>query len=355
VQGVGVRRWLLASGGTPPYAWSVASGSLPAGLALSAGGMLSGTPTGTGASSFTVQAADAAASTATAPLSVTSVSATMVPATPTTDGNGVITWQVTSSINSNDAETVRVLQPTAPAGGYPHGFLVALPVNAGTDDTTFGNGLDTIRAAGLHNTYNLTVIEPSTGGNWLADNPANAALLQETYLLQVVAWAKATYGTGGEKVYLIGFSRSGIAAQALIFHRPDVYQAVATWDFPAMMTGYTGADPNGTVGGSPGSSYGTQDSFASNYQLSPANLATWLAGQNFSTVNRVWIGTGFAFLADVGQYDPVLTAAGILHSYALVTASEHNWAPSPGWVTPAVAAMLGPSRSRPGTSWDSYI
>src|SRR5207237_8182282 len=35
---------LSASGGTTPYAWSLASGSLPAGLTLSSAGTISGTP-----------------------------------------------------------------------------------------------------------------------------------------------------------------------------------------------------------------------------------------------------------------------------------------------------------------------
>ncbi len=34
---------LAASGGTPPYGWSIASGSLPAGLTLAANGTISGT------------------------------------------------------------------------------------------------------------------------------------------------------------------------------------------------------------------------------------------------------------------------------------------------------------------------
>jgi hypothetical protein len=50
---------LAATGGVTPYTWSVASGTLPAGLTLSSAGVLSGTPTATGTSSFTVQAADA--------------------------------------------------------------------------------------------------------------------------------------------------------------------------------------------------------------------------------------------------------------------------------------------------------
>jgi hypothetical protein len=49
---------LAASGGTPPYAWSVASGALPAGLTLSAVGTISGTPTTLSQTSVTVQVTD---------------------------------------------------------------------------------------------------------------------------------------------------------------------------------------------------------------------------------------------------------------------------------------------------------
>ena len=51
-------RQFTASGGAGPYAFSVVRGSLPAGMALSPEGLLSGTPTATGYFLFTVQAAD---------------------------------------------------------------------------------------------------------------------------------------------------------------------------------------------------------------------------------------------------------------------------------------------------------
>ena len=46
---------LAATGGTTPYSWSVSAGTLPAGLSLSAAGVLGGTPTTAGTSNFTVQ------------------------------------------------------------------------------------------------------------------------------------------------------------------------------------------------------------------------------------------------------------------------------------------------------------
>ena len=46
------------SGGTAPYSWSVTAGTLPAGLALATSGTLSGTPSGSGNSTFTATVTD---------------------------------------------------------------------------------------------------------------------------------------------------------------------------------------------------------------------------------------------------------------------------------------------------------
>ncbi|MCX8477783.1 MAG: putative Ig domain-containing protein, partial [Sphingomonas sp.] len=51
---------LTASGGTAPYSYAVTAGALPPGLALSAGGTISGTPTADGTFNFTVTATDSA-------------------------------------------------------------------------------------------------------------------------------------------------------------------------------------------------------------------------------------------------------------------------------------------------------
>jgi alpha-tubulin suppressor-like RCC1 family protein len=53
--GVAYSQTLAASGGTQPYAWSIVLGSIPAGMSLSSGGVLSGTPTAPGTSSFSVK------------------------------------------------------------------------------------------------------------------------------------------------------------------------------------------------------------------------------------------------------------------------------------------------------------
>jgi hypothetical protein len=71
--GVMYTQTLSASGGTPPYSWGLASGSLPGGLTLGAGGTVSGTPGSSGTFGFTAQVTDAASATATSGLSITVV------------------------------------------------------------------------------------------------------------------------------------------------------------------------------------------------------------------------------------------------------------------------------------------
>ncbi len=60
VKGVTYTQALQAVGGTAPYAFVVTAGSLPPGLRLSRDGLLSGTPTAVGTTSFTITATDAA-------------------------------------------------------------------------------------------------------------------------------------------------------------------------------------------------------------------------------------------------------------------------------------------------------
>lgn len=69
--GVPYSAFLSASGGTPPYTWSIVSGSLPPGLTLNPStGQISGIPTTAGTFFFTVQVRDSLGRTAQRPLSI---------------------------------------------------------------------------------------------------------------------------------------------------------------------------------------------------------------------------------------------------------------------------------------------
>ncbi|WP_395731929.1 putative Ig domain-containing protein [Prosthecobacter sp.] len=71
IQGAPYSQTLASTGGASAYAYTIASGSLPAGLTLSSAGIISGTPTTTGTVSFTVRTTDANGCAGTSVLSIT--------------------------------------------------------------------------------------------------------------------------------------------------------------------------------------------------------------------------------------------------------------------------------------------
>ncbi len=64
--GVSYASTIVATGGTPPYAFTLNGGSLPSGLTLSTSGLISGIPTVSGTLAFTVRVTDSQATSATA-------------------------------------------------------------------------------------------------------------------------------------------------------------------------------------------------------------------------------------------------------------------------------------------------
>src|SRR5215471_14735087 len=96
---------LTATGGLAPYAWNVASGTLPPGISLNGTGSLSGTPTASGTYSFSVSVTDSQRS----PSSTsTNLSVTIVPA-----------LQITTTSLSNSSVGLSYSSALAASGGFP--------------------------------------------------------------------------------------------------------------------------------------------------------------------------------------------------------------------------------------------
>ena len=88
---------LNATGGTTPYAWTVASGALPAGLTLSSSGVISGVPSAAGASTFSAKVTDMNLQTAQQSLSITTSASSVCAPT----GSGVCYYVSPTGSDSN--------------------------------------------------------------------------------------------------------------------------------------------------------------------------------------------------------------------------------------------------------------
>ena len=173
---------LTASGGTTPYTWSIASGTLPAGLALAAAsGTISGVPTTTGTSNFTVKVADATSLTATQALSIT-VNATTATATIT-----ITPTSLPYAIqNSAYSATLTAAGGTAPyswsiaSGTLPSGLALASStgVISGTPTTT-GTSSFTVKATDATSltatqALSITVLTSSPFALWKLDETSGS-------------------------------------------------------------------------------------------------------------------------------------------------------------------------------------
>ena len=133
----------VASGSPTPITFSVASGSLPTGLSLSTGGVLSGTPSAAGSFSFTVKATNGSTSATSSTLTIL--------LTPTIATTGTPIAQ-TGSISGTGTATVTIkgtnlTGPSTSVGIYSAGTLVATVSNPTL--TTAGTSLSfAVTAAG---------------------------------------------------------------------------------------------------------------------------------------------------------------------------------------------------------------
>jgi hypothetical protein len=142
--GVAYSQALAGAGGTGTgYVWTIVSGALPAGLTLSSGGAISGTPTAAGVANFRVRLTDSSGAFIEQNLSITVNPPVTIPtASPVATGTVGIpytqTFTATGGTGSGYTFALAPASPPLPAGLTlnPAGNLTGTPTAAGTSTFT---------------------------------------------------------------------------------------------------------------------------------------------------------------------------------------------------------------------------
>src|ERR1035438_1360789 len=151
---------LAAIGGTAPYSWSPASGTLPTGLTLQSTGLISGTTTQVGQFSIIVQVSDSSSpkqiATKSLPLTVSStaiISVTVTPANATVPSQGTLQFTAVVSNTSNVGVTWSASRGTITSSGLYQAPYVTTTVGATVmatstaDSTKSGNANVTVTSS----------------------------------------------------------------------------------------------------------------------------------------------------------------------------------------------------------------
>ncbi|OFW03357.1 MAG: hypothetical protein A3G20_05600, partial [Acidobacteria bacterium RIFCSPLOWO2_12_FULL_59_11] len=255
---------LAASGGKTPYTWNIISGTLPAGLSMNSGtGAVTGTPTSSGASTFTVQVTDANGATATQALTVTIYAAVSITTATLPDGTIGAAYSATVNVNGGKNPLVWGLLsgalPTGLALNSSTGAITGTPTASGTYNfsiqVTDANGAIATQA------YTVTIYAAiSISTTSLADGTVNASYSQTLTALggntpytwnitvgSLPAGLSLASGTGVISGAPTVAGTSNFTMQVTDSNGATASQALAITIYPALLI-TTNALSDGTVG-----------------------------------------------------------------------------------------------------------
>jgi outer membrane autotransporter protein len=205
--GAPYRQAITASGGIAPYAFAITTGTLPAGLALAADGVLSGTPTGAGTFDFTLTATDANGQSVDQAytLAVAAPTLSLLPAAGALPGaTAGIAYRQVLQVDGGVAPYTATLTGALPAGVAFDGTTLAFsgtPVEAGRYTVTVTVTDSTSGApASVSATYTLDVAAPTLA---LSPDTLPAAT-------GGVAWRQTFTASGGVAPYRYALSSGAL-------------------------------------------------------------------------------------------------------------------------------------------------
>ena len=294
-QGTAYSQTVTASGGTGPYTFALTAGALPAGLTLSSGGVLSGTPTGNGVANFTVGATDTVGNTGSHAYSVNigTVSLTVNPASLPAGTQGTAYSQTVTASGGTGPYTFALTAGALPTGLTlsAGGVISGTPTGSGTSSFTVG-ATDTVGNTGSH-AYSVNI-----GTGVLVVAPAALpAGTQNTAYNQTVT---ASGGTGGPYTFTIS---SGALPAGLTMSSAGVISGTPTGSGASTFT-VRGLDSLGNFG----THIYTLTIGTASLTVNPASLPATVVGHPYSQIVSATGGTApYTFSISAGALPPGLT------------------------------------------------
>jgi hypothetical protein len=163
--GAAYTQTISAAGGTAPYTYTISAGNLPAGMTLSAEGILSGTPTASGSFDFTVQAADStspsASDTRAYTLDIAPPTLTLNPESLPSGTSAAVYAQALSVTGGNAPYTYTIIDGALPAGLSLNGDNIeGTPTERGSFPITIQAADSTDPEGTTSRAYTLTINPP---------------------------------------------------------------------------------------------------------------------------------------------------------------------------------------------------
>lgn len=227
-----------------------------------------------------------------------------------------------------DTTRIKVLLPEKQQPGQRFAVVYVLPVEKAAGER-WGNGLLEVKKTDFHNRHAAIFVAPTFSYlPWYADHPTDPRIRQESYLLRVVVpFVDRTYPSSARRDsrLLVGFSKSGWGALALLLRNPETFGRAAAWDAPLMM------DRPGMYGSGP--IFGTKDNF-SRYQMTRLIESR---GRRLGGATRLIHLGHDAFASHHERFEALLERLEIPHVHRAGPRRPHVWGSD--WL-PAAADLL---------------